>query len=109
MADVTGGRGLSGPAFLISATFVYGVIAKACSSPQTAEINADKRADTLMKWVNIGVIESAALVAVAAIIDRPHRLEIIAGGLLAGAITYGEYVHAKRAGLSSSAPGTETW
>lgn len=109
MADITGGEGgLSGPAFLISATFVYTVIAKACSSPQTAEINADKRAETLMKWVNIGTIESAGIVAIAWYIDKPHRTEILLGGILAGAITYGQYVYAKWSGLKNGGPGTES-
>lgn len=98
-----------GIAFLVSAGLVYECIAKACSSPQTAELNAKKRASTLMKWVNIGSVESAAVVAIAATVDPRHRNAIIAGGVFAFVITYGEYVYAKRAGLTSDQPGTEDW
>src|SRR5271168_4450042 len=87
-----------GIAFLVSAGIVAEIVAKACSSPQTAELNADKRAPTLMKWVNVGTIEAIALVLFAAAIDRTHRAEILAGGFLAAGITYGEYMHALRSG-----------
>jgi hypothetical protein len=97
-----------GIAFLASALIVYDIIAKDCSSPQTAEINADKRAPTLMKWVNIGVVEAVFMVAIAAWLDPRNRDEFIAGAVLAGVITYGEYLHARAAGLSSGAPGTES-
>jgi hypothetical protein len=99
----------NGAAFLIAATLTYDAVAKACSSPQTAELNADKRAPTLMKWVNIGTAEALALVVLAATIDREHRLEILSGGFLAAAITYVEYLHAKRVGQGSGKPPTESW
>ena len=98
-----------GIAFLVSAGIVAEIVAKACSSPQTTELNADKRAPTLMKWVNIGMIEAAAFVAVAAILDRRHRIPIIFGGVAEGVITYAEYLHGKKAGLGSGQPGTETY
>lgn len=103
-----GGRGFSGPAFLISAGLVYEAIAAACSSPQTAEINADKRAGTLMKWVHLGVGQAAAFVIVAAMVDKEHRLEILAGGGAGIAIMYAQYVHAKAAGLKNGGQGTES-
>jgi hypothetical protein len=34
-------------------------------------------------------------------------LAIIAGGALAGVLMYGQYVHARSAGLASALPGTE--
>ena len=102
-------KGFSGPAFLIAATLTYDAVAKACSSPQTAELNAEKRAGTLMKWVNIGTIEGLGLVVLAAAIDRQHRLEILLGGGLAAAITYGEYLHAKKSGLENPGTPTESW
>lgn len=96
-----------GVAFLVSAGIVYEIIAAACSSPQTTEINASTRADTLMKWVHIGLVQAALFVAVAAYFDRRHRREIIAGGAAAGVLMYGQYLHARQAGLKSSEPGTE--
>lgn len=98
-----------GIAFLVSAGIVAEIVAKACSSPQTTELNADKRAPTLMKWVNIGMIEAAAFVAVAAYLDRKHRVPIILGGVAEGVITYAEYLHGKAAGQASGQPGTESY
>jgi len=105
-----GGAGVgAGVAFLVSAGIVAEIIAKACSSPQTVEINASTRAPTLMKWVNVGAAEAALFVAAAAVIDPGHRVPILAGGALELAITYAEYVHGKHAGLSGGPrPGTET-
>jgi hypothetical protein len=102
------GGGSWGVAFLVSAGSMAEFIAKACSSPQTVEINAKSRAATLFKWVNVGMVEGAVLVGVAVIVDANWRIPILAGALLEGIITYGEYLHARSAGLSSIAPGTET-
>lgn len=46
-----------GTAFLVSAGVMYEIIAAACSSPQTTELNAGARAKTLMKWVHLGVVQ----------------------------------------------------
>jgi hypothetical protein len=98
-----------GVAFLVSAGIVYEIIAAACSSPQTCEINAGARAPTLFKWVHLGIGQAAVFVAVAAYIDRRHARPIIAGGVLAGGLMYAQYAHARKAGLSSSEPPTETY
>lgn len=102
-----GNTGGNGVAFLVSAGIVYEVIAANCSSPQTAELNAEKRADTLMKWVNIGVAQAAIFVAAAAYFDRTHAKPIIAGGAIAAAFMYGLYRHALASGLGDGAPPTE--
>ena len=101
--------GLNSIAFLMGATIVADLIAKACSSPQTTELNAATRATTLMKWVNVGVIEAAVLVGIAMAIEDETRMAILAGAVCEIIITYAEYLHAKRAGLRSSEPGTESW
>ena len=101
------GSGSDGIAFLVSAGIVYEIVAAACSSPQTTEINADKRAGTLMKWVNIGLGQAAIFVLAAAYVDRKNSKAILAGGITAGVLMYAQYVHARQAGLRSSAPGTE--
>ena len=103
------GSGSSAIAFLVSAGITYEIIAKDCSSPQTCEINAGVRADTLMKWVNVGTAEALLFVAIAAFMEKDTTGAVLLGGLLAMAITYAEYVYAKRAGLASDLPGTETW
>jgi hypothetical protein len=96
-----------GIAFLVSAGIVYEIIAAACSSPQTTEINASTRADTLMKWVHLGLLQSALFIIVAALCDERNRWSILAGGTSAGVLMYIQYAHARTAGLKSNAPGTE--
>lgn len=98
----------NGAVFLISAYGVYEVIAAACSSPQTTEINADKRAETLMKWVHVGMAQAAVLVTIAAVIDPRHRRPIIAGAVLAAVFMEASYLHAKAAGLKNGGPSTES-
>lgn len=97
----------TGIAFLVSAGIVYEIIAAACSSPQTTEINAASRAPTLMKWVNIGMVQAGLFIAAAAYFDKANRLPIIVGGGVAGGLMYGQYWHARACGLASSEPGTE--
>jgi hypothetical protein len=109
VADLaTAKGGTNGIAFLVSAGLVYEIIAAACSSPQTAEINASKRAGTLMKWVHVGIVQGAVFIAVAAYVDPQHRTAIIAGGTTAAGLMYAQYVHAKRAGLKAGGPSTES-
>jgi len=98
----------SGIAFLVAAGIVYEIIAAACSSPQTTEINADSRADTLMKWVNIGLVQAAFFVGAACYYDPALKKPIITGGLAAGGIMYASYYYAKQWGLASNEPGTES-
>jgi len=96
----------NGIAFLVSAGIVYEIVAANCSSPQTAELNASTRADTLMKWVHLGLAQSVVFVGAAALFDRSHAKPIIAGGALAGGIMYALYAYAKAVGLAN--PGTPT-
>lgn len=109
MADMQAALGEeAGIAFLVSAGVVYEVIAAACSSPQTTEINAGKRATTLMKWVHLGLVQSAVLITVGMILSkRPGA--VLMGGLTAGTFMYGSYLHAKAAGLANGGPGTEQY
>jgi hypothetical protein len=98
-----------GVAFLVSAGIMAEIIAKACSSPQTLEINAQARADTLVKWVSVGIIEGIALVLLAAFFDKKYRVPILLGGILEAIITWIEYAHAKSSGLSNGGPATEIY
>jgi hypothetical protein len=92
--------------FLVAAGFVFEVVAAMCSSPQTAEINSDRRASTLMKWVIIGLAVSLLFVAVAVYLDD-EKWPSILGGALAGGAMWVAYDYAKKSGLKSTAPGTE--
>jgi hypothetical protein len=99
----------SGVAFLVSYGIVCEIIAKVNSSPQTTELNAAKRAPTLMKWVHLGMAESALVVGVAVLIDKKYRAPILAGGLLGMIVTEAEYVHAKESGIRNMGSPTEDW
>lgn len=110
MADMaTAMKSEGGVAFLVSAGIVYEIIAAACSSPQTTEINASSRAGTLMKWVHLGAGQAFLFVILAAMLDAKHRLQILGGGGLAIGLMYGQYIHARNAGLKCDLPGTETY
>lgn len=110
MADLASSSGdKSGVAFLVSAGIMFEIIAAACSSPQTTELNAHARSKTLMKWVSIGVTTGAAFTVYAAWIDPGHRAEILSGGLVAGGIMAAYYWHANQAGLASAEPPTEVY
>jgi uncharacterized membrane protein len=94
--------------FMVAAGLVYEIIAAACSSPQTTEINAATRADTLMKWVLIGFAQAFIFVLIAAVMDEEHW-PAIAGGAMAGLFMWASYAHAKSAGLKNGGPMTETY
>lgn len=80
------------------------------SSPQTTELNAAKRAPTLMKWVNIAAAESAGVVILLAMTAPPgHKRWPVFGGGLAMFVTYAQYIHAKACGLKSKEDGTEEY
>jgi hypothetical protein len=105
-----GGNTTRGLAFLGGALAIADLTAKACSSPQTQQLNAKAgRAESSQKWVNIGLLEGAAFVIIAAVIDAPNRIAFLVGGLLEGLITWYEYAHATQAGLTSPEEPTEDW
>lgn len=94
--------------FMVSGGLVYEIIAAACSSPQTTEINASARADTLMKWVKLGLAQAALFVFIAWYVDG-KRWPALLGGGLAGGLMWAQYAHARSAGLRSNLPGTESY
>jgi hypothetical protein len=98
-----------GVAFMVGAGLIAELIAKACSSPQTAYLNAAKRADSLMFWVNVGLVEGILFIGIAAACDKKYRTAILVGGSLEAVITYGEYLYAKTAGLANTDTPTEDW
>jgi hypothetical protein len=103
-AELTGNAAVT---FMVAAGLVYEIIAAACSSPQTTEINADKRASTLMKWVWIGLAQAVLFIWIAATALKGGRAAVL-GAALAAALMLGSYLYAKRAGLRNGGPSTET-
>ena len=94
----------------IYAAVVYDVISATNSSPQTTEINAAARADTLMKWVKIGLAQAALFVAIGVAAEAPgKRWRPVVGGGLAAVLLWMQYCHAKNSGLRSGGQPTETY
>jgi hypothetical protein len=107
---VLGTSDTDGPALAVYAAVVYDVISATNSSPQTTEINAKARADTLMKWVNLGLLQAGLFVVVAFIAEPTgKKWRPLVGGGTAMILLYCQYVHAKRSGERSDEPGTETY
>ena len=92
----------------VYATLMYDVISATNSSPQTTEINAQKRAETLMKWVKLGLAQGALFVAVGVILDKQRWPPLLGGGI-AAVLLWMQYVHAVNTGLQSNKPGTEDY
>jgi len=105
------GNGTGAVTMAVFATLMYDIISATNSSPQTTEINAKTRAGTLMKWVHLGLAQGALFVVLGAVIERragrSPLMPLLGGGLAAG-LLYGQYVHARNAGVASTKPGTET-
>jgi hypothetical protein len=91
----------------VAAEMVYQLVGSNMSSPQTAELNAHARADTIDKWVNLTMLEAAAWIALLCYLD--HNWWPLFGGAVAGAGMYAKYKYAINSGLNSSAPGTEDY
>lgn len=109
MALALGSNGSTGVAFVVSGGIVFEIIAFACSSPQTAEINIRKREETLMKWVHLGQGLSLVFIVAAAIMDKRYAKPIIAGGATAMIAAELFYMHARAAGMAKPGPETEEY
>lgn len=104
---ITGGG--NGVALLVSAGVVFEIMAAFASSPQTTELNADKRAATLMKWVHSGVLVAGLFVGLACIAQPRQAKAILVGGVLAGGILEYAYIYAKNSGLKNPGSPTEVY
>lgn len=96
----------------VYAALTYDIISATNSSPQTTEINAAARAESLMKWVKIGLYQAAAFAIIGIMLEAreersPWPPAIGAG--LAGTLLWFQYKHALAAGLASALPGTESY
>lgn len=96
--------------FGVFGALTYDIVAAACSSPQTTEINAASRAETLMKWVYLGLGQAALYTGIGMWLQHEEGKSVwppLIGAGLGGGLMYASYVHARRAGLQSDEPGTE--
>lgn len=92
----------------VYAALVYDIVSATNSSPQTTELNASKRAPTLMKWVHLGLLQAAGFVVLGAFL-HPHRWPPVLGGGIAIALLYGQYLYAKEQGIKNPGAATETY
>lgn len=92
----------------VYATLMYDIISATNSSPQTTEINAKKRAGTLMKWVHLGLVQGAAFVLIGMMLDKDRWPPLLGGGL-AGVLLYGQYLYALKSGTENPGPSTESY
>ena len=107
MADLGGAGGGTAALVGIYAAVVYDIISATNSSPQTTEINAASRGPTLMKWVNLGLLQAAGFVALGALLARPRWAPLLGGGI-AMALLWLQYRHAHASGLRSPGASTES-
>jgi hypothetical protein len=91
----------------VAAEMVYQLVGSNMSSPQTAELNAAKRAPTIDKWVNLTMAEAAGWILFLCWLDRSWWP--LVGGLLALAGMWLKYRYAIKSGLRDGGPATETY
>lgn len=91
----------------VAAEMVYQLVGANMSSPQTAELNAPARADTLSKWVTITNVKAAAWITILCIIDK--SLWPAFGGALAAVEMAITYKYAINKGLSEGGQSTEKY
>lgn len=89
------------------ATFALDVFSTLNSSPQTTQINAHKRADSLMYWVAIGWVVAVGGGLTASVVSR-KIWPLVATASVATALWL-LYVHAKRKGLAEHGEPTESY
>jgi len=91
----------------VAAEMVYQLVGSNMSSPQTAELNAEARAPTIQKWVNLTNLEAAAWIIFLCLLDA-SLWPLLGGGLALGGMVL-KYAYAIRSGLADGAPGTESY
>jgi|SRR5215472_6889525 len=109
MAEFGGNGGSPAVKVAVYAALTYDIISATNSSPQTTEINAAARAETLMKWVNLGMAQAFLFGGIGILLDKQRWPPALGVGL-ASVLLYAQYLHAKQAGLATSyLPGTEEY
>jgi hypothetical protein len=104
-------------AFGVAADLTYTVFGATNSSPQTTELFASDRADTLMKYVKLGALQAAVLIGVMTFRSASggggmrRAFWPAAGGVLTGTMMWLMYAHALKAGDGKPPPagGRRLW
>lgn len=93
----------------VSAAVVYDIISATNSSPQTTEVNAPHRAESLMKWVKVGLVQAGVFIGIMTFAEPTgKKWRPLFGGGLAAILLWFQYVHARNAGLAKAANGAPT-
>ena len=92
----------------VYAALTYDIISATNSSPQTTEINAAARAETLMKWVKLGLLQAAGFALLGALLDNERWPPALGAGV-AGVLLWIQYKHAEKSGLENPGATTETY
>lgn len=100
--------GVSAVKVAVYAALMYDIISATNSSPQTTEINAQKRASTLMKWVYLGLAQGVLFVGIGMYLDK-ERWPPLMGGGIAAVLLYGQYQYALYQGTHNPGPSTESY
>jgi hypothetical protein len=104
--SLDGNNGKHALTVAVYATLMYDVISATNSSPQTTEINAQRRAPTLMKWVHLGIVQGLLFVAIGMYLDKDRWPPLMGGGI-AAVILYAQYLHALKSGTEHPGESTE--
>ena len=89
------------------ATFALDVFGSMNSSPQTTEINAGRRADTLMKWVYMADLMAIGGGTIASVMSKKAWPLLGTAGI--SLLFTLLYMHAKRSGLANGGLSTEDY
>jgi hypothetical protein len=90
------GGGVAAALFGIYADLAYNAYSATNSSPQTTELFASDRTDTLWKYVKLGGVQVVAIGVFGTVVSR--SLWPLLGVLVVGAVMTGLYAHAVKAG-----------
>jgi len=92
----------------VYAALMYDIISATNSSPQTTEINAKRRAGTLMKWVYLGLLQGCLFVGIGMYLDEDRWPPLLGGGI-AAVLLYAQYQYALYQGTHNPGAGTEQY
>lgn len=104
---IAGGAAALG--FGVYADLAYNIMSATNSSPQTTELFARDRAETLWKYVKIGDAQIVALSLFGAYLAGPQLWPYpLLGGAVTAVLMHCMYAHALKAGRDQAAPGTSS-